>query len=224
MQRTELIQRLRLLDTACVCDAEKGLQVGLRVMDPGIRPIRSGLKLVGTAHTVCCHEDFLTVIQALHDAKPGEVIVIDSQTSRKALYGELFATEAKRKGLAGIVNDGACRDTALLAALEIPCYSRSIHPAAGTTSQLFETQIPILCGGATVSPGDVLFGDDDGIIVATTDQLGKLIPLAEEIQRTEERVLRRMAEGVSLLDMLNFEEHSAAVGKSEESALAFDPD
>jgi 4-hydroxy-4-methyl-2-oxoglutarate aldolase len=216
-----LTQRLLTLDTACICDADKVLQLPLRVLDPSIRPIRTGLKLVGRAHTVTCHDDFLTVIKALRDAEPGEVIVIDSQNSRKAVTGELFPTEAMRKGLAGIVNDGPCRDTAVIRNMEIPYYARSVHCVPGTTNRLFETQIPVTCGGVTVHPGDVLFGDDDGVIVATLDELEALIPIAEDIQRKEDHLLNKMARGVSLLDMLNFDEHCANLRDGKESALEF---
>lgn len=209
------------LDTACVCDADKGLQVKLRVLDSGIRPLQTGLKLVGRAHTVTCRDDFLTVIKALRDAQPGEVIVIDSQGSNKALTGETFPTEAMRKGLVGIVNDGPCRDTALVRTMSIPCYARTISPVPGTSNQIFETQVPITCGGVTVNPGDILFGDDDGVIVASADQLAELVPLAEEIQRQENRLQQRMAEGASFLDMLNFEQHCAAIENGEPSALEF---
>jgi regulator of RNase E activity RraA len=66
-----MIEKLRQLDTTCLCDAEKALNLGLRVMSPDLRPIRYGLKLVGRAHTVKCHDDFLTVIKALRDAEAG---------------------------------------------------------------------------------------------------------------------------------------------------------
>ena len=217
----DMIQRLRTLDTACVCDAEKMLQVGLRVVSAELRPIRTGLILAGRAHTVTCHDDFLTVIQALRDAQAGEVIVIDSQQSRKALTGELFPTEALRKGIAGIVNDGPCRDTAAVRNLDIPYYARSVCPFAGTTNQLFATQIPVQCGGVSVNPGDYLFGDDDGILVATSDEFEKLIPVAEEIQRKEGLLLQKMARGTSLLDMLNFEQHCEKIRQGKESRLEF---
>ena len=96
MDFEEIKRRLSLLDTACICDANKDL----RAIDPAIRPISTGLKLIGRAHTVTCHEDFLTVIKALRDAEQDEVLVIDSQGSRRALTGELFPTEAIRKQLA----------------------------------------------------------------------------------------------------------------------------
>ena len=183
MDFDEIKRRLSRLDTACVCDGYKALDKPVRAIDPAVRSITPGLRLIGRAHTLTCHEDFLTVIVALHDALPGEVLVIDSQGSRKALTGELFPTEARRKGLAGIVNDGPCRDTAAIRRLGVPYYSRSVNPVAGTTDRLFETQVPVTCGGVRVHPGEVVFGDDDGVIVAAEEEIAEVIPVAEEVQR-----------------------------------------
>lgn len=217
MDFNEIKQRLSVLDTACVSDANKEL----RVIDPAIRPIRRGLKLIGRAHTVSCHEDFLMVIKALKDAEEGEVIVIDSQGSKRALAGEMFPTEAMRKHLAGIVIDGPCRDTASIRRMDIPYYARSVNCRAGTTKNIFKTQISINCGGVTVDPGDIIFGDDDGLIVATIDELTNVIELAEEIQKKEERLLEGMASGVSLLEMMNFDDHYEKLSKGESSTLKF---
>ena len=217
---SEMKQRLLKLDTACICDADKE-QGRLGVVDPAIGSIRLGLKLAGRAYTVRCHEDFLTVIKALRDAQAGEVIVIDSQNSRRALTGELFPSEAKRKGLAGIVIDGACRDTAAIRQLDVPYYARGVNCAAGTTNRLFETQVPINCGGISVHPGDVLFGDDDGLVVGSEQDFAETIPLAEQIQEKERRILEGMGQGRSLFQMLNFEEHCAKLEAGEPSKLQF---
>jgi RraA family protein len=217
MDFKEIKQRLSVLDTACVSDANKAL----RVIDPAIRPIRRGLKLIGRAHTVSCHEDFLMVIKALKDAEEGEVIVIDSQGSKRALAGEMFPTEAMRKHLAGIVIDGPCRDTASIRRMDIPYYARSVNCRAGTTKNIFKTQIPINCGGVAVDPGDIVFGDDDGLIVATIDELADVIDVAEEIQKKEERLLEGMASGVSLLEMMNFDDHYEKLSNGESSTLKF---
>ncbi len=221
MDFDEIRHRLSLLDTACVCDGYKALDRPVRALDPGIRPITSGLRLIGRAHTLTCHEDFLTVIVALRDALPGEVLVIDSQGSRKALTGELFPTEARRKELAGIVNDGPCRDTAAIRRQQLPYYARSVNPVAGATERLFETQVPVTCGGVRIHPGEIVFGDDDGLIVAAEDEIAEVIPVAEEVRRKEARLLAEMGRGRSLIEMLNLEDHCTKIRAGQESKLQF---
>jgi len=139
----------------------------------------------------------------------------------RALAGEMFPTEAMRKHLAGIVIDGPCRDTAAIRRMEIPYYARSVNCRAGTTKNIFKTQIPINCGGVSVDPGDIIFGDDDGLIVATIDELSHVIEAAEEIQKKEDRLLKGMARGVSLLEMMNFDDHYKKLSKGESSTLQF---
>jgi 4-hydroxy-4-methyl-2-oxoglutarate aldolase len=217
MKLDEIKTRLANLETSLLCDADKDL----RVMDPGIRPVRSDLLLVGTAYTVTCHDDFLTVIQALQEAESGDVLVIDGQGGKRALAGELFATEAARKGIDGIVVDGAVRDVETLRKLDIPVYSRGFFPTSGTTAKLFETGIPVACGGVLVRTGDVIFGDQDGVIVGSQHHLAELIPVAEAIQAKEEEALARMARGETLLDMLNFDDHREKVRAGHVSSLKF---
>ena len=212
-----LKERFGRLDTACVCDANKRL----RVMEPGIRPMNQGLKMVGIARTVHCKGDFLTVIKAISEAKEDEVLVIDVEGDRIAVAGELFTMEAKRKKLSGIIMDGGFRDVMPARKVNFPVYARYITPKAGTSSKISSTQVEVKCGGVSVLPGDIVFGDDDGIVVMSEEEVAEILDAAEGIQQKEEKVFRKMKEGVSLLEMLNFSEHYEKIRKGEESKLTF---
>ncbi|MGD9681843.1 MAG: RraA family protein [Candidatus Obscuribacterales bacterium] len=197
MEHREILDRLSLLDTPCLCDADRSL----RVMSREIR-LRSGARVMaGTARTVRVKDDFLGVIEALGDSLPGEVLVVDGGGGGLALAGELFASEARRRGLAGLVVDGAVRDTGTIADLDLPVYSRWITPMAGTKVRSGEDQIEIRCGGVTVKPGEIIFGDRDGIVVVSGEELESIIAKAEAIQAREADILSRIRKGEDLTTM-----------------------
>ena len=157
----------------------------------------------------------------IKNASEGDVLVIDTQNSKRAVIGELFSTEAARKKLAGIVVDGACRDTENIRELWMPVYCRHTYPISGTVAKISETQIPVTCGGVTVNPGDILFGDDDGIIVATAAELASALAIAEEIRKKESSILQQMEQGKSLFELLNFDDHVENIEKGRASSLKF---
>ena len=215
--REDLRQKMMTIPVAALADANKQLSI----LDSALRPVRAGLKLVGPAHTVRCHDDFLTIIQALNNSEAGEVIVVDSCDSTRALIGEIFTNEALRKGLAGLVIDGPVRDIESIRELDIPVYARSFCPCSGTTIRLMDEQIPILCGGVEVNPGDVLFGDDDGILVGSEAELLNAIENALAIEDAERELLRQMHSGKPLAELLNFKEHVEALKTGIDSSLQF---
>ncbi|MCC7121990.1 MAG: RraA family protein [Gammaproteobacteria bacterium] len=214
----DLIARLAQLDTTHLADADKRI----RACDPGLVAVRFGLKLVGRAHTVRCCEDFLTVIAGLLAAAPGEVLVIDTQGSRRAVLGELFSLEAVRRRLAGIVVDGLVRDTSTIRSLDLPVYARGTCPQAGTIARCFETQVPVTIGGVIVRPGDLVFGDDDGLLVASPDEVAAVLPQAETIAAREAGLIARLRAGAALGDLVNAAEHLENVRAGRASSLRFE--
>lgn len=209
-----LLDRLRRVDPAALADANKKI----RVVSSDLRPIQAGLQLLGPAYTVRCDGDFLEVIAALADAAAGDVLIIDAHSSPLAMVGELFSLEAARRGLGGIVVDGAVRDVSVIRTLTMPVYARAITPVSGSVGALGARQIPLKCGGVEVIPGDIVFGDDDGIIIASIAELSSLIDAAEAIKRTEQAAIAHIADGRSLLSLTNYAEHYARVGAGDTSS------
>lgn len=212
-----LKKRLARLDTACICDASKTF----RVMDPGIKPVFQEIKMIGIARTVHCRGDFLSVIKALEEAREAEVLVIDAEGDKVAFAGEMFATEAQRKKLDGMVIDGGCRDVKQIRKIRFPVYARYQTPLAGGASKIFKTQIRISCGGVPVSPGDIIFGDDDGIVVMSEQEINSILDIAESVQKVEEQVMKKLEEGSSLFQLMNFSGHYEKIRKGQDSKLIF---
>jgi regulator of RNase E activity RraA len=144
----------------------------------GVRPTRPGDKLVGVAHTLRylpLREDLFPRYgtgqnaqkRAIEELRPGQVLVMDARRDTTAgTLGDILALRALRRGAAGVVTDGALRDSAAVAALDLPVYSGAAHPAVlGRRHVPWDSGIPIACGGALVQPGDLLVGDADGVVV-----------------------------------------------------------
>jgi regulator of RNase E activity RraA len=160
------------------------------------------------------------MLAGLHLAGPGDVLVVAGH-DQHAVAGELFATEALRRGVAGIVIDGRCRDSRTLARLDLPVYARGVAPTACPARAVPVVQVPLQIGGVEVRPGDLLLGDDDGIVVASPDEVTDVLDGAESIQRREEALQTAIAVGTPLFDHLNYDEHLTALEAGEDSRLAF---
>lgn len=205
------------VDTTAICDADKAT----RVMDSGIRLRSANPRILGPAFTVRCRDDILGVLQAIETAAPGDVVVVDGGGRETALAGELFARGALVRGLAGIIIDAGFRDIGYAATSELPIYSRFITPMAGTATRLGELRTPVTCGGVTVSPGDLVLADAEGIIVVAPDRAQPLLEAAARIKEIEARLVEKLDRGSSLSAGVNLEEHVAALNRGEPSSLRF---
>ena len=206
----DLIQRLAAVDTTSLKDAG----AWLRVLPAALRPIRPGARLLGRALTVDAREDLMPVLAGLAEAGPGDVLVIAGHPHH-AVAGELFATEALRRGVAGIVIDGRCRDSRILAGLGLPVFARGVAPSACPARAVPVIQVPILIGDVTVRPGDLVLGDDDGLVVGSDAEV------REAIQQREGALRAAIEGGESLFDHLNYDEHVAALREGRDSKLNF---
>jgi regulator of RNase E activity RraA len=213
----DLIERLLAVDVSALSDADKSLPV----LDPGVRAMVPDVRMAGPAFTVVAEGDHLPVLSALAEAAPGDVLVIATNGARVAVFGELFATEARRRGLAGIVADGFCRDLRGLRGIGLPVFARGTSPRSGATVSRAALGTTICCGGVVVSPGDIVFGDDDGVLIATADRIEAALDRAEHIARSERAILAAQAHGEALHDLTNHAEHVAALDRGEASVLAF---
>jgi 4-hydroxy-4-methyl-2-oxoglutarate aldolase len=213
---TDLIARLTRVDTTSLVDAAPML----RVLPREIRPVRPGSRLVGPVVTVDAQSDLVPVLVGLAAARPGDVLVVAGDHER-AIAGELFATEALRRGLAGIVIHGLCRDSRTLRAMDLPVFATGVTPRACPAQALPVVGVTLTIGDVEVRPGDLVLADDDGVVVGSPAELADAIDGAEAIQTREEALRAAIERGESLFDHLNLDAHLAGLGDGRPSRLAF---
>lgn len=217
MTTDTLLSRLAELSTTSLVDAAPTL----RILPAALRPVAPGRRFVGRMVTAQANRDLMSVIHALREAGPGDVLVVDAGGQDRAVAGELFATEAQRRGLAGLVILGRSRDTATLATLSMPVWSTGFAPNAYPAKSLPETGVSLSLGGVRVEAGDMIVGDDDGLVVGSEEEFAAAVDGAEAIEAREKNLQARMLDGASLFDVMNYEEHLEALRQGRPGGLAF---
>lgn len=152
------------------------------VMGCDMKPVSSGLKLIGPAFTVKARPgDNLMLHKAIIMAQPGDVIVVDGggRSSQRALAGDFMCSRAKKRGIAGLVIDGLIRDIASLRNLSFPVYACGVTPLGPYKDGPGEINTTISCCGVSVEPGDLIIGDDDGVVVVPRRDAEAVARLAE---------------------------------------------
>jgi 3-hexulose-6-phosphate synthase/6-phospho-3-hexuloisomerase len=166
---------------------------------PGLRPITPGSKMVGPAFTVRTYPgDWCKPVEAIDEAKPGDVLVIDAGGVAPAVWGELATNSAIQRGLAGVVIFGAARDSGDIRELGFPLFCSLVTPTAGEPKGFGETGVPIRISGVRISPGDWIIADDDGVCVIPQEKAVEYTNRAMDVLEKENRLRQEIRAGSTL--------------------------
>lgn len=183
-----------------------------------ITALRPAMKVAGTAITVEVRPgDNLMIHAAMSLARPGDVLVIDGKGDQTAaLMGTIMMTACQKLGIAGVVVDGAVRDSLEIEEMGFPVFSVGTNPNGPTKLVPGRIGHPVSVGGVTVNPGDLIVGDADGVVVVERDKVASLLPLAEKKVRDEAARIAAIQQGDTAAKWLDAALRSAGVLKEGE--------
>ncbi|MDY0394545.1 RraA family protein [Virgibacillus halophilus] len=181
-----IIDQFQDIPTTCISDA----MGGMGNLDSSIAPLKGNYRVAGRAFTVKMPVgDNLMVLQAIKEAKPGDVLVIDAKgDTYRAVAGDFILGMAQTMGIQGVIADGVIRDITGVKELNFPVFCRGTTVAASAKTGAGEVNVPISCAGVAVNPGDIVVGDADGVVVVPRQQEKAMLEKSiEKINKDEKR-------------------------------------
>ncbi|MGB9957526.1 4-carboxy-4-hydroxy-2-oxoadipate aldolase/oxaloacetate decarboxylase [Haloferax prahovense] len=201
----ELVEAFEEIPSTIVSDVTGN--IGL-TMDAGLRPAYDGVEMAGTAVTVkAAPGDNLIIHKAITMAEPGDVLIIDCDGYTDTGHvGELMCTSCLANGLAGLVIDGAYRDSREIAEMEFPVYGRGVNPQGPLKQDPGSINVTVSVGGVSVDPGDIVIGDDDGLAVIPREGAEEVLERAHEKLSAEDSVREEVLDGEYLYELNGYDE------------------
>ncbi|MCD2201189.1 RraA family protein [Halobacterium sp. KA-4] len=191
-----VLDRLERCSTAAIADTK---HEDVTVMATGIEPVSIDGAVAGPVRTVTLDPTALSApVQTLDAAHEDELIVVDAGSTAEAVWGELLSTYAEEVGVRGLVTNGAVRDVGEVRDLGFPIFAGGVTPRGPSSNEEAAQNEQVTVGGALVAPGDVVVGDDTGVVVIEHDVVEEVAAAAEAIAETEREVERLIGERRSL--------------------------
>jgi 4-hydroxy-4-methyl-2-oxoglutarate aldolase len=198
-----LLARLQGFSVADLHDALSSGARGASLLDHAVRPITEGARVCGQAVTAfCAPGDSLLAHVALYVARPGDVLVLcNGGIEPAALWGGNMAFDAKALGVAGAVIDAPIRDVGSIRALKFPTWASSVSAVRADKKGVGAVNVPVVCGGKTINPGDVVVADDDGILVFSPTHLDEIADAVSRRLDDEARLRGRIETGQRIFEI-----------------------